>query len=195
MTLITAVCPYCEQEFTYQPKGGPRRVYCTPEHRVKAQQRIRIDRAQQLERRRCARCKQTKPTAQFAGASTAYCKPCFAEYERDRRAAGKASTPDYTRIVTLRRYGLTPEKFDLILASQGGRCAICRTDEPGYPGWQVDHDHACCPRSKRSCGRCRRGILCSRCNFGVGNFRDDPAILRAALEYVVAARERIQMPQ
>lgn len=33
----------------------------------------------------------------------------------------------------------------------------------------VDHDHHCCPGSA-SCGQCVRGIICQRCNSGIGGF-------------------------
>jgi hypothetical protein len=72
-------------------------------------------------------------------------------------------------------YGLTTEQFDQMLASQDGKCAICRTDKwPGY-GPHVDHCH--------ETGRVR-GILCGPCNHGLGILRDDPARLRAAADYL-----------
>lgn len=110
---------------------------------------------------------------------------CFTEYERERRSTNAKKDPGYTRMINLRRYGLTPKRFDEMLAAQDGRCAICRTDAPGGQGWHVDHDHSCCNTRKRSCGKCTRGILCSRCNIAIGNLRDDPVIIQAALGYVL----------
>lgn len=79
---------------------------------------------------------------------------------------------------------MTPADYDAMLASQGGRCAICgRTDEivPTQRGsgqrrrFCVDHDH--------DTGRVR-GILCNLCNTGIGALRHDPMLLRAAIDYL-----------
>lgn len=80
------------------------------------------------------------------------------------------------------KFGLTIERYDELLARQDGVCAVCR-EAPGYRGLDVDHDHSCCP-GRRSCGRCIRGLLCSPCNRAIGYFRDDPVLMRAAIEYL-----------
>jgi hypothetical protein len=72
-----------------------------------------------------------------------------------------------------------------MLASQDGRCAICG-DPPDPNGVRatsrlhVDHDHVT---------NQNRDLLCSRCNQGVGFFRDDPQLLRAAAEYIERHRK------
>lgn len=76
---------------------------------------------------------------------------------------------------TLRKYGLTQEQFDQLLASQGGRCAACGTAEPGARGWNIDH----CHRSGKV-----RALLCQPCNTMAGLAREDPAVLRALAEWL-----------
>lgn len=140
----------------------------------------------------CARCHLTKPGSEFSSLTAPYCRPCRSDYEKGRTADRVAQDPAYTRMLNLRRYGLTPEQFAAMLGGQGGRCAICGTAEPGGQGWHVDHDHACCNTRKQSCGECTRGILCTRCNIGLGNFRDDPVTIQAALNYVLVQRSALE---
>ena len=194
MTTRTKTCAYCGGEFAHEVRSGTQPRYCSPEHRDKARyERARTAHATASERR-CSRCKAVKPTAEFAGAMAAYCKPCMAAYAREQRAANP--DPLRSRRDSLARYGLTFEEFDRRLAAQGGKCAICRTTEPGGTGrdgprgWHIDHDHACCPTRKRSCGKCFRGILCSNCNLGIGNFQDSPELIQAALGYLLAYQAR-----
>lgn len=82
-------------------------------------------------------------------------------------------------------YGITPEQFDALLASQGGVCAICGKLPPaikGAPGqWNVDHCHKT---------GAVRGILCSPCNIGIGQLGDDPDRLRVAIAYLEGSPQR-----
>lgn len=78
---------------------------------------------------------------------------------------------------TLKRYGLSREKYAHILTRQKGLCAICHEEE----ATSIDHDHECCAGGG-SCGKCVRGILCRSCNWGLGLVKDNPVSLsRAAL--------------
>src|SRR5690606_4577474 len=102
------------------------------------------------------------------------------------RTANPERTEASMRRSRLRKYGLTQEQWGEMLAAQGGRCAIWRTDEPGGHGtWHTDHDHACCA-GRRSCGACVRGLLCAACNLGIGYLQDSPDILRAAIRYLTS---------
>lgn len=63
-----------------------------------------------------------------------------------------------------------------MLASQGGGCAICqKPDGEGKDRLHLDHDH--------ETGKAR-GLLCGPCNRGIGMLRDDPALVRKALDYL-----------
>ena len=84
----------------------------------------------------------------------------------------------------MKRYKLSSEKFEEMLDKQSRACAICATEEPGVMGWQVDHDHSCCPKKGWSCGKCVRQVLCQRCNTGLGYFLDNKELLISAAKYL-----------
>lgn len=90
----------------------------------------------------------------------------------------------YFRYVALRVYSLSLDRYDEMLASQSGRCAICGGRNADGSWLSVDHDHACCPQKGASCGQCIRGLLCGECNLMIGKSCDDPARLRAAADYL-----------
>lgn len=87
-------------------------------------------------------------------------------------------------------YGISGEMYRSLVKEQGGVCRICgkvetATHQSGaVRRLSVDHDHRCCP-GKKSCGKCVRGLLCARCNSAIGLFDEDPAILHAAVQYLV----------
>ena len=90
--------------------------------------------------------------------------------QREYAESGKKKVADRKSHLK-RKYGLTLEDFDAMLASQGGGCAICgRTDSDN-----VDHDHAT--------GRVR-GILCFNCNVAIGHVANDEDRLSAAISYL-----------
>jgi hypothetical protein len=72
-----------------------------------------------------------------------------------------------------RKYQLEWDEYRSMLEACGGKCEICHEPFDGEP--HVDHDH--------SDGRVR-GLLCRRCNFGLGNFRDEASLLRTAIKYL-----------
>ena len=65
--------------------------------------------------------------------------------------------------------------------AQGGLCAICGRKQPEK--WlAVDHDHET---------GVIRGLLCSRCNSGLGQFKDNPDRLRLAADYLEHALAKV----
>lgn len=74
-------------------------------------------------------------------------------------------------------YEMTLKEYDTLLAKQNFRCAICV--KPGtktrFGGFHVDHNHET---------GVVRGLLCGPCNVGIGQFREKPKILAAAIAYL-----------
>lgn len=86
---------------------------------------------------------------------------------------------------TLSRYGMSAEDYAAIYKRQKGKCAICLKPEPrkfsGKPArLSLDHDH--------ESGE-PRGLLCTRCNTGLGMFRDKTSLCIAAWRYLAKWRK------
>lgn len=73
------------------------------------------------------------------------------------------------------RYGITTDQFNAKLASQDGKCAICKEEyKPGSRAFHTDHSHGS--------GKVR-GILCASCNRSIAIY-DDPFLKEAAELYL-----------
>ena len=87
-----------------------------------------------------------------------------------------------------RKYGMTIEQYEAMLAVQGGGCFICGRPPREDISLHVDHDHAT--------GKVR-GILCFACNNALADFQEDLDLLRRAIGYLTAhtpgVEEEIQL--
>jgi Recombination endonuclease VII len=71
-----------------------------------------------------------------------------------------------------RRYGLTPDEYASLVASNpDGLCPLCRTRKAD----SVDHNHA---------NGAVRGYICNRCNTALGMMLDDRKTLTRAANYL-----------
>lgn len=84
-----------------------------------------------------------------------------------------------------RTYGITREQYQEMFDAQGGGCAACGGTDPDGQ-LVVDHDHACCPAAKRTCGRCVRGLLCTVCNMYLGGLGESIGRLTGMINYLRA---------
>lgn len=111
----------------------------------------------------CPGCERARPLNEWGrnrrsrDGFNSYCKECW----------NARSARDYLR----KTHGLTLADVGRLIADQGGLCLICVR----APAAHVDHDHATGER---------RGVLCFNCNVALGQFKDDPWILRRAIEYL-----------
>lgn len=97
-----------------------------------------------------------------------------------RAKAWRHANPEKMKRYRLRshfkkNFGITLEQYDKIWEQQERKCAICGAGDDFKDKFHLDHDHAT---------NVIRGILCARCNHGLGHFKDDAAILRKAAKYV-----------
>lgn len=136
----------------------------------------------------CAACWQAHWSPNLPGSNPAKCHPdrpnqghglCLECYNRQSRQNGsnKARRLRYT-------FGLTLEQYEHLLKLQNGKCAICGEPErkirlKTLNDLAVDHD---------ACNGLIRGLLCHRCNLGIGHFRDNPYLLAKAIAYLAEPR-------
>lgn len=72
-------------------------------------------------------------------------------------------------------YGITPEQYEQMLSQQGNKCAICKKPFSSTRDTHIDHNHLT---------NYVRGLLCSNCNLGIGNFQDSEELLNEASRYI-----------
>ena len=129
----------------------------------------------------CPKCQTEKPLEAFnkdrhtAFGVAIYCRECSNRKSGQRYSAHKDSHRD-KRLQN--DFGLTAAEYERILAQQGNVCAICGEGASETRRFAVDH----CHKTKRI-----RGLLCDRCNCGLGNFKDRVELLEFAAQYLVKA--------
>ena len=75
-------------------------------------------------------------------------------------------------------YGISLDEYSQMLEAQDNQCAICGTlYSVNTKTFHVDH----CHKTRKV-----RGLLCSKCNRGIGLLQDDPTILSKAIDYLRA---------
>lgn len=147
----------------------------------------------------CSRCKRVQlldqfirlkdPTKAARDGYSSDCKSCRSAQAskwnkaNPRRRTALASayfarhTEERAEYELKRRLGVPKGTYARMLAEQDGKCAICGTADPGtrLTRFHFDHCHDLLVW---------RGLLCHRCNRGLGYFSHDPELLRKAANYL-----------
>lgn len=142
--------------------------------------------------RTCKLCEVAKPFSDFPFSLRtgqkhylrSECKACCSRVAREWNLANPEKYSLAKIRSRLQKYGLTLEKYYEMLESQGGGCAICSIPPPPGTYLSVDHDHSCCPSQCKCCGKCVRGLLCSKCNTAIAMLGDSADGVRSALRYL-----------
>lgn len=138
---------------------------------------------------KCTLCKQEKDISCFHKNTTrksglqSRCKDCqkitgkewFKNNPEKIKEYDKRRYPKHEGWRRQRRYGISPEEFEKKFESQGRKCAICKSVDPGWKNWCLDHNHVTGEN---------RGILCNGCNAAVGFSRESEIILLSIIDYL-----------
>lgn len=170
-----------------------------------------------IKEKRCNRCKEVKDISGFHKNKAQpdgfryTCKECrkiddannrekLNEYQRKYRIINKKKHSESNKLyyvinrqkvleqVRYYRHSMSKVEYDRLLASQCDKCAICSIKLKDGD-MALDHDHKCCD-TKRTCGKCIRGILCGGCNRGIGHFKESIDSLRMAIIYLEKHKNR-----
>jgi hypothetical protein len=133
----------------------------------------------------CTSCRRTLSVSAFAIRKDtkvprvrSNCRDCLAAMATTKNRENPDDAQAYWWSRQLAKYGLTPQSWQELFESQGGKCAICGAEVNGKKRFHVDHDHAT--------GKVR-GILCTKCNVGIGALKDDPETVFSAYLYLMKA--------
>lgn len=128
----------------------------------------------------CKTCSVEKSIEQFKFNSQGipgWCLECTRDFSATYQKIWR--TPEYARAQKLASaYNMTSEDFTYKVLEQGGKCAIC--EEVPQKILYVDHNH--------DTGTVR-GLLCQKCNSGLGFFKDDIDLVKKALSYLTQYTE------
>lgn len=130
----------------------------------------------------CTKCGETKSLDAFyldkslKNGRRPDCKTCRCAVSKAWRVANPEHDKAIHRRKGLRKYNLTLERYNELLAAQDNKCAICGFNKQiGDRNLGVDHDH--------ETGRVR-GLLCHSCNVGIGHLGDGAEGVARALTYL-----------
>lgn len=102
----------------------------------------------------------------------------YIEYTKQRVRDYNKRNPMVKLNQHLEKYNMSYDDYKNMLNIQNGKCLICGSngdlDKP-YRPLMIDHNH--------TTGKVR-GLLCSHCNFLIGQAKDDVKILKSAIKYL-----------
>ena len=137
----------------------------------------------------CTKCKITKPTSEFWKSGNkkkdgthslrGYCIECGTvdRLKRYHEENGKERQKERSFRALMKKYGISAEVYEHERIKQAYSCYLCGEHENKQPHKRLHVDH-CHTTGKY------RGLLCNKCNAGLGFFNDNIAVLQKAIEYI-----------
>jgi hypothetical protein len=153
-----------------------------------------LERDPNIEKLRCSRCKEEKLLLEFNIAMLniryPYCRICSRAATRSHHQKPESKEKQkqwynsYYQPISrnsryLKEYGISLDDYHHMLEEQKGVCKICQGPPTKKVGksdnFDIDHCH--------DTGKVR-GLLCGKCNSGMGQFQDSRKLLLAAAKYL-----------
>jgi Recombination endonuclease VII len=150
--------------------------------------------------KKCSKCGVQKPLSEFTKKKTnkdgfdLWCKYCKSAAHKNwiqsnqpqkkkcvlRALQWNLKNKEKRQIIVKRnnykkRYGLSIEQKQELIDKQDNKCAICNNNLKDTHDVCVDHCHTT---------NIVRGILCRKCNLGIGHLNDSTQILKSAIMYL-----------
>jgi hypothetical protein len=134
-----------------------------------------------MAKKKCSKCGETKPIEEFhmnkqRNSPQSYCKSCAKE--EGKRYYKYNAIKDWERKLR-KKYGITAEEYYKLEETQQYSCKVCGIHKDSLgKRLCVDHCH--------DTGLIR-GLLCDKCNTGIGKLGDSIEGLQRALKYLEGA--------
>ena len=130
--------------------------------------------------RTCTKCLILKPKEEFykdkckINGYSSYCKAC----SKNQWKEFKTNNPRISRTRNLKNlYKMSDADYNKMLIDQDNKCKICMSSDTGkrHKHFHVDHCHIS--------GKIR-GLLCHKCNTGIGLLQTNVKVLQNAIKYI-----------
>ena len=132
--------------------------------------------------KKCSKCLEYKTFDNFYKREnrlcgyTSRCKSCLRQYKNVSLTSNRSRRNHFKKT-----YNITIAQYDEMLLKQNDCCAICKRHKSEVTVKRKNH---LCVDHNHSTGKIR-GLLCDKCNRGIGLLCDDIDILKNAIEYLL----------
>lgn len=142
--------------------------------------------------KRCSRCKELKTLCSFSknkkGKNGLYCHCKVCQRQTNRTRYNKPNGQIAKHADGIRRYwrhlnrDAAVKEYDKLKSEQDSKCKICNLPESEIDKKYNKIKYLCVDHNHQTMQV--RGLLCSRCNRGIGQLKDNAALCYAAALYL-----------
>ena len=138
--------------------------------------------------RRCSECKKNKEDDEFhrrkkgSALRVTQCKVCVARKSKDWYINNKSRSRANRQRYSIEKYGISLKQYQAMVAFQDNLCRICRQGPSDGDRLYIDHNHMFDVGDPSGI----RGLLCQKCNSGLGMVNDSIETLEGVRDYLLS---------